>query len=125
MANTYISKIQGLDFLIAEINTLKCLTQNAMYNEFSEAFGFPVSPNEGSSDVFLDFMRDLAWQKQKNFQVILKNLEKAKKKNPNRVKELIEMLEIVKEHWDRAFESKKCASENNFLLDFEKKQSVI
>jgi flagellin-specific chaperone FliS len=63
-------------------------------------------------------MRDLAWQKQKNFQVILKNLEKAKKKNPKRVKELIEMLEIVKEHWDRAFKTQKCASENNFMLDF-------
>lgn len=73
-----------------------------MYNKFSEAFGFPSSPNEGSSDVFLALMRDVAWQKQKNFQVILKNFEKAKKKNPNRVKELIEMLEIAQEHWDRA-----------------------
>lgn len=125
MSNTYISKIKGRNFLIAEIDSSKCLTEKAMYNEFAEAFSFPSSPNQGSSDVFLDFMRDLGWPKQKNFQVILKNLEKAKKKNPNRVKELIEILEIVKEHWDRELISKKCASENNFMLDFEKKQSVI
>lgn len=117
MSNTYITRIQGSDFIIAEIDSSKCLTQRAMYNEFAEAFGFPFSPNQGSLDVLLDYMRDLAWHKVKNYKVILTNLEKAKKKNLNQVNEVIHLLEIIKEYWDRERKNRNSKFENNFIFE--------
>ena len=117
MPNSYITRSQGNDFLIAEIDTCKCFTSRGMYNEFEEAFSFPPSSNRGSIDVLLDFMRDLGWQKIKNYQVILTNLEKAKKKNPAQLNEIISILEIIKEYWDGKKKNKKM--ENNFIFNFE------
>lgn len=102
MSQTYIEKRSSTNWLISEIDTSKCLTPKSMYVEFSEAFQFPSSPNEGSLDVLLDFMRDLAWLKEKHIEVILTNVDKAKKRNLSRYEELLRILDIIKKHWEEA-----------------------
>lgn len=73
-----------------------------MYAECAEAFDFSSSTNEGSLDVLLDFMSDLAWQKENWVEVQLKNVEKAKKKNLSNYKELVCLLEIIRDYWEEA-----------------------
>lgn len=102
MALVYRQKLPATDGLIVEMDAAKCLTARAMYAEFAEAFVFPSSPNEGSLDVLLDFMRDLAWQKENWVEVQLKNVEKAKKKNLSNYNELVRLLELIRDHWEEA-----------------------
>lgn len=102
MPQTYIEKRTSTVWLIAEIDAAKCLSSKSMYSEFSEAFQFPSSPNEGSLDVLLDFMRDLAWLKEKHVEVILTNVDKAKKKNRSRFEDLLSILTIIKDYWEEA-----------------------
>ena len=111
---TKIERKEGREYLVAEIDTYKCLTANGMYKEFDEAFSFPPTTNYGSLDVLLDYMRDLGWQKIKNYKIILTNLEKAEKKSLLQVREVISLLEIIKEYWD----GEKLRLNKRFEYDF-------
>ena len=114
MSNSFIQRNQGRVYLVAEIDIYKCLTNNGMYREFDEAFSFPPTTNYGSLDVLLDYMRDLGWQKIKNYKIILTNLEKAEKKSLLQVREVISLLEIIKEYWD----GEKLRLNKRFEYDF-------
>ena len=114
MSNSFIQRNQGRVYLVAEIDIYKCLTNNGMYKEFDEAFSFPPTTNYGSLDVLLDYMRDLGWQKIKNYKIILTNLEKAEKKSLLQVREVISLLEIIKEYWD----GEKLRLNKRFEYDF-------
>jgi len=105
-------------YLVAEIDIYKCLTNNGMYKEFDEAFSFPPTTNYGSLDVLLDYMRDLGWQKIKNYKIVLTNLDKANKKDVDEVREVIDFLEIVKEYWDREKLRLNKRFEYDFIVEF-------
>ena len=114
MAQSYLEKRKSVDWLITEINVAKCLSSKEMYAEFDEAFDFPSSPNEGSLDVLLDFMRDLSWQKVKHFEVILSNMGKAKK-NSN-YNEFVRLIETIKKHWIKMSESQMDNPKVQFIV---------
>lgn len=123
MSNSFIQRNQGWEYLVAEIDTYKCLTANGMYKEFAEAFSFPSTPNYGSLDVLLDYMRDLGWQKVKNYKIVLTNLDKAEKKSADEVKEIMRLLDIVKEYWDEEKLRLSSKFEHDFIVDRSLKDS--
>lgn len=116
--SNYIVRENGVDFIVVEIDAAKCLSKTSLYQEFATKFQFPHSKNAPSTDVLLDFVRDLGWFQNRNFILRIINLKKALKINPSKLDEFQELCNIIQLHWENHHKSVNNPYQNNFRLDW-------
>ncbi|WP_291721294.1 barstar family protein [Bernardetia sp.] len=103
----YIEKIEDKEYFITEINTSKCKGKQGLIEEFSIAFSiYSIVPN---LDALNDFLTGLEWIEQKNYKLILKNMNKVEKSRDD-YDELFSLIKYLEEHWQR--------EENNFIVEY-------
>ena len=113
-----IETINGRIYFVATINALKCSTKNGLLKEFANSFDFPDYFGY-NLDALDECMRDLAWLKEKNYKIIVRNMSVLKKKDIKQADQLQEYLNFYKEYWDAEKKSLKNDLENDFIVEYE------
>lgn len=112
-----IEKINGITYLVAELDASKAVSYRKLYVHLAEMFQFPETQSIAYEDVLMDYMTDLAWLPQKNFKIIVRNQRKIN----NRQKILAELrdsLETIRKYWENKKTRNERDWENNFLVEF-------
>lgn len=113
-----IEKIDGLTYMVAEVDASKASSYRKLYFHLKEMFQFPETSSSAYGDVLLDYMTDLGWLREKNFKLVVRNMKKAAKLDPKTGTDFRDSLEHIREYW----ENKKARNgrdwEDNFIIEF-------
>ena len=110
MSSLYNEKIDGLVFLVGEINGRKCTNPNAFCKELKETFNWP-------SEVHcMDAMFELDWCIEDNYKVIVNKFHTIEDSNQ---KELIQQsLADCVEHWEKIRNKAGDQNSNHFIVEY-------
>ncbi len=103
----YIEKIKDKDYFVTEINASKCKDYKNLIEEFSLAFSIPSTVS--NLDALNDYLTGLEWIKQKNYKLIIKNMNKVEK-NKNDYEEFFSIIEGLENHWKN--------KESDFIVEY-------
>jgi len=117
MGVKYTENINGVIFLVAEINAAKCATYKGFVDEMRSCFDFPYGDFR-SMNILGECMRDLAWLKERNFMLRIKNMVVLERKSAARSSFFVECLTDYKTHWDEQKVRVKKSDENNFIIEY-------
>ncbi|WP_338759594.1 barstar family protein [Bernardetia sp. ABR2-2B] len=103
----YTEKIKDKEYFVTEINASKCKGYKNLIEEFSLTFSIPSSvPN---LDALNDFLTGLEWIEQKNYKLIIKNMNKVEK-NRNDYEGFFSVIEHLEDHWK--------GKENDLIVEY-------
>lgn len=113
-----IEKIDGLTYLVAEVDASKASSYRNLYFHMKEIFQFPETLSRNYPAVMMDYMTDLGWLPEKNFKLVVRNMQKAGKMDTKTLADFHDSLENLREYW----ENKKIRTgrdwEDNFIIEF-------
>ncbi len=92
----YIEKIKDKDYFVTKINASKFKGYKNLIEEFRIAFSIPSTVS--NLDALNDYLTHLDWIEQKNYKLIIKNMNKVEK-NKNDYEEFFSIIEGVENHW--------------------------
>jgi len=107
----YIENIKGKDYFTTELNASKCKGYKGLIEEFSLAFSILSNvPNSNvpNFNVLNDYLTGLEWIEQKNYKLIIKNMNKVEK-NRNDYEQFFSIIEHLETHWEN--------EENDFIIE--------
>ena len=103
----YIEKIKDKDYFITEINASKCKGYKNLIEEFSLAFSIPSTVS--NLDALDEYLCGLEWIEQKNYKLIIKNINKVEK-NRSDYEQFFSIIEGLENHWND--------KENDFIVEY-------
>ncbi|WP_375558662.1 barstar family protein [Bernardetia sp. OM2101] len=103
----YIEKITDKDYFVTEINASKFKGYKNLIEEFSLAFSIPSTVS--NLDALDEYLCDLEWIEQKNYKLIIKNMNKVEK-NKNDYEQFFSIIEGLEDHWK--------TKENDFIVEY-------
>ncbi len=103
----YIKKIKDKEYFVTEIDASKFKGYKNLIEEFSHAFSIPSIVS--NLDALNEYLCGLEWIKQKNYKVIIKNMNKVEK-NKNDYEQFFSIIEDLESHWKD--------KENDFILEY-------
>ncbi|WP_338815226.1 barstar family protein [Bernardetia sp. Wsw4-3y2] len=103
----YIEKIKDKEYFVTELNSSKFKSYKNLIEEFSLAFSIPSIVS--NLDALDDYLTHLEWIEQKNYKLIIKNMNKVEK-NKNDYKQFFSIIEGLENHWK--------TKENDFIVEY-------
>lgn len=111
MASSYTENINGIEFLVGEINARKCKNINGLCKELEESFQSSIAEKQSC----IDAMYDLAWCKEKNYKIIVNRFYTVDSKAR---KLITEELNSYKNYWNSIQVKEQDTNKNNFLVEY-------
>ncbi len=103
----YIEKIKGKDYFVTEINASKFKGYKNLIEEFSLAFS--ILSTVSNLDALNEYLCGLEWIEQKNYKLIIKNMNKVEK-NRSDYEQFFSIIEHLENHWK--------TKESDFIVEY-------
>lgn len=112
MEINYKKTINGIEYLVGEINAQKCKNINRLCDELENAFQWSAIDNVNC----IDAMYDLSWHAERNYKIIVNKFHSLKNE---KLKTLItEELDCYVKYWEEKKVKAKSKDENNFIVEY-------
>lgn len=112
MEINYKKIINGIEFLVGEINAQKCKNISRLCDELENAFQWKKINNVSC----IDAMYDLSWHDEKNYLIVVNKFHTLKNE---KLKTLItNELDGYVIYWELKKVKEKIKDENNFLVEY-------
>ncbi|MGV3611377.1 MAG: barstar family protein [Fluviicola sp.] len=113
-----VEKIDGLTYLVAELDASKASSYRKLYFHLKEIYQFPETPGNNYSAVLMDYMTDLGWFRERNFKLIVRNMQKAGKLDAKTMADFRSFLETLSENWKIIKARNGRDREDHFIIEF-------